>query len=191
MKEAIPFSQALRMRRICSSEDDFQKRTELKGHLIRQDYDTSKVQGQIDISQGEALTPRGWSTQNNKRTPLVVSYHPNLPHLTAITRESLPVLHASHRLQQTIPEPPIVAYRQPKTYETSWSVPNSNHPTVSRTSAAALVETDGASHASTFGLGKRLRVLPLASPSTYELHPPARRAMSSTSSSAGDARSSM
>ena len=52
--------------------------------------------------------------RQNKRVPLVVSYHPSLPHLAALTSESLPVLHASHRLQQAIPEPPIVAYRRPK-----------------------------------------------------------------------------
>ena len=46
--------------------------------------------------------------------PLVVSYHPNLPHLPALTWESLPILHASHRLQQAIPEPPILAYHRSK-----------------------------------------------------------------------------
>ena len=51
-------------------------------HGICRGYDISKVQQQIDrathISRAETLTPREGSRQN-KRTPPVVSYHPNLP----------------------------------------------------------------------------------------------------------------
>ena len=48
-KEAIPFSQALRMRRICSINDDFRKRSsELKTHLLQRGYEPSFVQDQID-----------------------------------------------------------------------------------------------------------------------------------------------
>ena len=75
------------------------------------------MKNQIDragqINRQETLAPRT-RTRQNKRVPLVVSHHPSLPHLAALTSESLLVLHASHRLQQAIPEPPIVAYRRPK-----------------------------------------------------------------------------
>ena len=47
-KEAIPFSQALRMRCICSSDDDYQRRAaELETHLLRRGYEPSFVQQQI------------------------------------------------------------------------------------------------------------------------------------------------
>ena len=62
-KEAIPFSQALRMCRICSTNDDFKKRSlELKSHLLHRGYKPSFVQDQIDrashIRREDALTPR-------------------------------------------------------------------------------------------------------------------------------------
>ena len=106
-KEAIPFSQALRMRRICSTNDDFRKRsTELKIHLLQCGYGPSFVQDQIDrashIRREDAFTPRT-GTRCNKRVPLVITYHPNLSNFTALTKNNLPVLHASNRLKQSHP----------------------------------------------------------------------------------------
>ena len=117
-KDAILFSQALRMSRICSTNDDFKKRSlELKSHLLHRGYKPSFVQDQIDrashIRREDALTPRT-RTCHNKRVPLVVTYYPNLPNLTALTKNNLPVLHASSRLKKAIPGQPLIAYRRPK-----------------------------------------------------------------------------
>ena len=106
------------MRRICSSDEAFNKRTtDLKEHLTRRGYDETTIQQQIErakhIRQEDAFRPPAEKV-TNKRTSLVVLYHPNLPHLTALTKEKLPILHASNRLKQAIPELPIVAYRRPK-----------------------------------------------------------------------------
>jgi len=106
------------MRCICSSDESFNRRTtELKEHLVHRGYNPSQVQQQLErtrhLRQKDALTPRAKNTQN-RRTPLVVSYHPNLPHLTAITQQNLPFLHASQCLKKAIPEAPIVAYCRPK-----------------------------------------------------------------------------
>ena len=49
-----------------------------------------------------------------KRTPLVVTYHPSLTTLARIVKKHLPILHTSSRLKQTVPNPPLVAFRQPK-----------------------------------------------------------------------------
>ena len=96
----------------------FNKRTtDLKEHLTRCGYDETTVQQQIErakhLHQEDTLRPPT-EKATNKRTPLVVSYHPNLPHLTALTKEKLPILHASNCLKQAIPKLPIVAYRRPK-----------------------------------------------------------------------------
>ena len=117
-KEAIPYSQALRMRCTCSSDEAFNKRTtELKEHITCHGYDETNIQQQIKrakhLRQEDALRPPA-EKATNKRTPLVVSYHPNLLHLTALTQEKLPILHASNHLKQAISKLPIVAYRQPK-----------------------------------------------------------------------------
>ena len=84
----------------------------MKEHLTRRGYDETTVQQQIvrakHLRQEDALRPPT-EKATNKRTPLVVSYHPNLPHLTALTKEKLPILHASNHLKQAIPELPIKA----------------------------------------------------------------------------------
>ena len=113
-KEAIPFSQALRMRCICSINNDFKKRTlEQKSHLLHRSYKPSFVQDEIDrashIRREDALTPRT-RTCHNKRVPLVATYHPNLPNFTALTKNNLPMLHTSSRLKKAIPERPLIAY---------------------------------------------------------------------------------
>ena len=103
-KEAIPYSQALWMRCICSSDvEAFNKRiTDLKKHLTCRGYDETTVQQQIERAkhhhQEDALRPPA-EKATNKRTPHVVSYQPNLPNLTALTKEKLPILHASNCLK--------------------------------------------------------------------------------------------
>ena len=117
-KSAIPYSQALRIRRICSSEENFVRHAnELQSHLIHRGYNRSFVHQQIvragAICRIDALAPRSKRTKSN-RVPLVTTFHPNLPNLRRITKSFFPLLHTSSRLKQAIPETPIVAYRRPK-----------------------------------------------------------------------------
>ena len=103
------------MRRICSSDEDFFKRTsELRTHLACRGYEPPFIQDRAScIRRGDALTPQPIH-QTNSRTPLVATYHPSLPNLSQITKSNSPVLHASQRLKKAIPENPIIAYRRPK-----------------------------------------------------------------------------
>ena len=178
------------MRRICSSDGDFLKRTaELKKHLTCRGYSPPFIQGQIDrassIRRADALTPG--SREANRRVPLVVTYHPSLPNLPTITRDNIPVLHASQRLKNAIPESPIVAYRRPKNLRdllvSSHLKPPSFEP--------ALVAADAASPATTCRQGQPSGAQPPGLATTLVPRPPASRAMSSTSSNAGSATNSM
>ena len=61
-KQAIPYGQALTLRRICSEEEHLKQRTsELKQHLARRGYDPAEVQNQIykaaEVSRVSALQP--------------------------------------------------------------------------------------------------------------------------------------
>ena len=52
-KRGIPYSQALRIRRICSKREDYLQRTqELKGFLITRGYNEDEIQNQIDRTTG-------------------------------------------------------------------------------------------------------------------------------------------
>ena len=50
----------------------------------------------------------------NSRVPLVVQYHPGLPDIRGILSSLQPALHQSVRLQQAIPETPLLCFKQPK-----------------------------------------------------------------------------
>ena len=111
-KQAIPFSQALRLHRICSEEHQFkQQTTGLKQYLIRRSYNPTQVQLSIDRA---AAVPRESALQfSEKRTnhmvSLVTTYDPRLPHLSEITKNHHPVLLMSDRLKGAILEAPITA----------------------------------------------------------------------------------
>ena len=82
---SIPYSQSLRIRRICSRDEDYMKRTkELKEHLKGRGYRDTIVDTQIQLatqtSREEALLPRP-RRPALERIPLVVTYRPGLTKL--------------------------------------------------------------------------------------------------------------
>ena len=116
-KSTIPYSQSLRLRRICSGDHDYLTRTkELKTYLQDRGYEGTELQHQIDrasnIDRNDALQTKQRNT--TERTPMVVTYHPDLPPLSKILRKHLPVLHISEKMKQSVPYPPLVAYRRPR-----------------------------------------------------------------------------
>ncbi|XP_078370299.1 uncharacterized protein LOC144654063, partial [Oculina patagonica] len=79
-KRAIPFSLALRLRRICSSDETFKQRTnELQSYLNKRGYNLTFLKQEIhrvhNITRAEALTPKASSTTNQPQriNPLLLS----------------------------------------------------------------------------------------------------------------------
>ena len=86
-KVSNPFSQVLRLRHICSSDDDFiERKCQLCDHLIRCGYNQITDQR---ISRDTSLIPK--STMRNSTS--VVTF---LPKLSVIATTLFPVLHATH-----------------------------------------------------------------------------------------------
>ena len=84
-KKAIPYSQALRYRRICSEDRQFQSRLgELTGWLNDRGYEESLVNEQIDrvhrLDRGTLLATTGREPNPGRDDiiPLVITYHPAL-----------------------------------------------------------------------------------------------------------------
>ena len=120
-KKAIPYSQALRFRRICSEDRQFQDRVgELAGWLKDRGYEESMVNEQIDrarrLDRQTLLANTGnRSTQGRgKRVPLVATYHPALNSLGKVARRLHPMLTNSEEHREVFPEPPVVAFRRCK-----------------------------------------------------------------------------
>lgn len=116
-KKGIPYGQALRIRRICSTDALFDKRAEeLCSYLVKRGYNREHVEGQIDRARRipREQTLRDKQPACNKRIPFVVTFHPALPCISKILHRLHPVLQSSRRCQLALEQVPMVAFRRPK-----------------------------------------------------------------------------
>ena len=94
-KKGIPFKQALRIRRICSTNAFFEKRiSESCDYLVKRGYSKDHVEREIDRARGipRAYFLRDKQPANSKRIPFVVTFHPALPNIGEILHRLHPVL---------------------------------------------------------------------------------------------------
>ena len=117
-KNGIAYSQALRLRRICSNDSDFTKHArDLKHNLTTRGHSIKKVTEAINkgkaLPRSDVLEQKTRSQDPNTRIPLVITFHPKLPPLRSITTDNHHILHTSDRLQRAVPDVPILAYRRP------------------------------------------------------------------------------
>ena len=116
-KEGIPFAQAMRLRRICSQQCDFEKRaTDLITFLVNRGYKRKFVKGQV--ARARRITRSGVlrdkQRQRNKRVPFTVTYHPGLWNIGGILIDVHPVIQSSDRCKEAIADVPMIAFRRPK-----------------------------------------------------------------------------
>ena len=84
-KTSIAYSQALRLRRICSNDSDFLRHSQvLKTHLVSRGHSSRAVHQAIKkVKSMPRLSVLSEKPTNrdcaNKKIPLVVTYHPSLP----------------------------------------------------------------------------------------------------------------
>ena len=91
VKKPIPFSLALRIRRICSTDEKFKQRTsELLEFLCKRGHKRQYVQAQINkafqIPRRDTLYYH--SKKNTDRPVFVTTYNPSLPHLNSIIQST-------------------------------------------------------------------------------------------------------
>ena len=117
-KRAISFSLVLRLRRICSSDDTFTKRTtELKTYLNKRGYNLSFLDQEIrrvhNITRTEALGSKDTSQTNQpKRVPFVITYNPALCSVSSIIHKHLNILSSSPHCAKVFNAAPLVAFRR-------------------------------------------------------------------------------
>ena len=111
-KCSIPYSQALRIRPICSNSVNFDQRVnDLNNFVVNQGYRENEVQQQTDRAtsvDGDHLFKLQAMTEPTLESiQLVATYHPELPKLRCILDQHLPVLHVSPRPSKIVPCPPL------------------------------------------------------------------------------------
>ena len=114
----IPFSLALRLKRICSNPEDFTKRLEeLRNDLISRGYlpkiISEAFQRVSNIERTEALKKVSRIKQQNN--VLIATYHPALPSISNIVRKHHKVMTDENpRLKRCFPKPSMIAYKRSK-----------------------------------------------------------------------------
>ena len=122
---SIVYSQALRYNRICSDIDDRNVNlNNLHGSFTALQYDSKTVTEQIAKAKrwdrNDLLQYKPHDRVD--RTPLVVTYSPQLKPLQRIINELNPILQNDDTLKQIFKEKPLIAFRQPPTSEPTSSV---------------------------------------------------------------------
>ncbi|KAL8598816.1 hypothetical protein ACOMHN_015395 [Nucella lapillus] len=113
---SIPYSQCLRLRRICSEDSVFEKRCqELKVKLQRRGYPGSLIDAAMrKVSDQPQASTLQYSRRNQQskadRVPFIVRHNPSNPSLSLWLKQFLPVLHTSARMRKAAPVPPIVGH---------------------------------------------------------------------------------
>ena len=93
-KEAIAYSQALRIRRMCSTYTLYRKRSsELRQHLVSRGHSKRRVQLAINralcTSRSTLLATRVNKKTLPNRVPLVTTYHSRLSRLSSIVNDNV------------------------------------------------------------------------------------------------------
>jgi hypothetical protein len=117
-KNAIPYSQFLRLRRICSDDEDFRKQCELMKGFLKAKLYPERV---IDMGMLRALeTPRELSLQKRKKDgktplPLVLTFTETAKCVATNTRDLyMSVVSNDPELSEILPTKPVTAYRKQK-----------------------------------------------------------------------------
>ena len=115
-KKAIPYSLALRLRRICSTDEAFNNRcNELTEYLVKRGYKHDFIRRQIkratDIPRITALRPSK-KRSNCDRVPFVLTYNPALPNINKIIQKNFNLLLSSTRCKNVFKDHPIIAFRR-------------------------------------------------------------------------------
>ena len=113
-KNGIPYSQALRLKRICSTNETFEHHaSNLKKHLVFCGYNKEMVSQNIEsvahFTQEDLLQVK--TKQNTEtRITLVTTYNPSLPNLHTLMKELWPICQVSPCFKDM--PLPMVAYKR-------------------------------------------------------------------------------
>ena len=117
-KTAIPYNVALRLRRNCSEQHFFTKRSlEYKHYLRSQNYNHKLIDRQFrkasNLTRSDILMPKVKTAL--KKYPLVLDFNPRLPDIPKVLKKHLHLISASPILTDIFPKGSIIpAFRRTK-----------------------------------------------------------------------------
>ena len=112
----------LRARRICSTEEGFEKAANLmKGFFKERGFstmDVEKAHKEVSILHREEVLQYKPKEKSN-RVPFVITFHPRLRKLGSVLHKYFYLLQSNERLKKAFTEPPMVAFRRLKNLKDS------------------------------------------------------------------------
>ena len=115
LKQSLPYSQALRLRRRCSSTHVLEQRIlEYSNFFVacgyKRDRALSEMRKVLSLTQDETLRARERHTTN--RIPLVTTYNPRTSYVAEVANTNWHFLQSKERLAHIFRERSIIAYRR-------------------------------------------------------------------------------
>ena len=115
LKTNIPFSQALRLRRICSRGAEFDSSGyALKAAFVKRGYSDSEVKEQVN--RAKAIIREDTLHSKEKKEsfgiPFVTTFNRTLPPLAAIFRKHWSLLSLNQKLEDAFDEYPVMAFKR-------------------------------------------------------------------------------
>ena len=119
MKESIPYSQFLRLRRLCSSSEDYAKEAAaMTTFFSSRGYPQATVQAALarakSIPRQQLLQDKAKVATNNDRSIATLTYHPHNIPVKNILLRNFTILKEDPTLQTTFALPPLVAFKRDK-----------------------------------------------------------------------------
>ena len=116
-KRAVTYSQFLRLRRICSADDDFAtKATEMKDNFLARGFPENQLNNDLrrvaTVTRAEALTRQSRNVATDDRVPLVLTYNPFNTRTRRIMIGNFNILTTDPETRSIFPELPLVSYRR-------------------------------------------------------------------------------
>ena len=112
---SIPFSQFLRLRRLCSDDIDFNHQCDLmRSFFLNRNYPTDVVSRALtkvcSISRESALTPK--NRDSNNRIPFTVNFHPVNLGIKQIIHNNFKLLTSDSETSAIFDQPPLFSFKR-------------------------------------------------------------------------------
>ena len=101
VKKSIIYSQGLRIKRLCSSEIDFENNLqEMELWFQKRGYPKKVIKVELDKVRSKDISPSIETVTAPKKNgvPLVITFHPNLNNFNGVIKKYLSILYKENRL---------------------------------------------------------------------------------------------
>ena len=117
LKDSLPYSQSLRLRRICSNETEFKKHnSDLKKKFLVRGYNEKTLDDEFTRASSKTRDDTLKLTEKSpsNRIPFVTTFNHSAPPVSKIIKSRWNILQIKPDLKNMFNDAPITAYKRPK-----------------------------------------------------------------------------